>query len=41
MRISWIDDDGKWVELPGLNNEFTLHIKADLGTEDDCSATVF
>jgi ketosteroid isomerase-like protein len=41
MRISWIDDDGKQITFAGLANEFTLHIKADLGTDNDCSATVF
>jgi hypothetical protein len=41
MRISWIDDDGNSIAFPGLSNEFTMYVKADLSADDDCSTTTF
>jgi hypothetical protein len=37
MRIGWRDDDGNPVEFAGFTNEFTLHVKANLGSDNDCT----
>jgi hypothetical protein len=40
MRVAWRDDDGNPVTFTGITNEFTLHVEADLGSENDCSSAV-